>query len=94
MKDKKTKPEPLYVEDLLNHDCDDPECTHDDAEEMIFSSFCHPDAPLDVVFTKGDGCMELYCSECKSGNVRVKLATRVMQEMSALMGTQSDSQVN
>lgn len=73
------RPEPWALETLeflAEQGCGNPECTHDHKDGIVYlRQVCHPEAALDLSYTKGTGVLVIECHECKKfvGEVTVAL---------------------
>ena len=67
----------LYVEDMNNMTCGNPECTNDHKEGLIVNSACHTKEPTTAWYSKG--ILTIKCSICESVVAEIAVASIVNQ---------------
>lgn len=67
----------IYIEDLNQMQCSDPNCTHDHKEGLVLNSACHIGAPTTVMYRKG--VLEIKCAVCDQKIADIAVASKITQ---------------
>lgn len=67
----------MYLEDLSQAECDDPNCTHEHDDKLFIHSKCHPDENVMVLYHKGS--LDIFCGTCSEFVCSIAVAAQPLK---------------